>query len=960
MEQTHSTTAQLPRIAAATDSHIVWNIAKLFFSLLLGALMVWLLRQDAAKSQPLMWLPFIVAMFGAASALRQMDLWLPGQPVLPRLEQIPPRTRDILGAICIAVAQGLSWLIVRRLLPDYQELWPGLPALWLASILLVLTGASMLGVVGRGSPRAATASALWNDSPRSRRLEIIAFVLIFALAIFLRTYRINSIPPGIYVDETNGALDSLYILEGRSASPFATGWYGTPNGYLYYMAGIFKVLGANWIALKIASLIPAILTVAAIYFLGRLMFGPSAGLMAMLFMAVSRWHLSMSRWGWNETAPPLFQILATFFLIRGLRDRRALDYALSGVLMSLSLYTYLSARLVIATLLLYILYWILSDPSGMSASLRRSWLGFVVFTMAALVAVAPVAVTYYKDPSTTNNRVSEISILKDIREQGSMKPLAQNIGDILKFFHQTGDHQGKHNLPDEPMTDPITGLFFAIGLAYAIYRWRDQRYFLLIIWLVIGLAGSFLSSQHESPQSYRALTALPAVILMAADALDRVTRVTYRALQERSVAETRLRLPVQPAYLAAGFAVLMLAGATLWESNIYFGRQANSPAVVSGFNPIENSVAREVIAALQADQEVYLSPKFSTYSPLRFLVYGVVKSQTGASTLDNPPYHVVLPEVNFPLPDTGRDALILLDSNYWPLRDFLTSIYPQAKIELRTLSDNSPIFIRMEVPHQQTAALEGLTETITYTNGRTEERAASQVEMDLDAQQVSEIRWSGAIRIEHGGEYELQGAGGLDFFIDGLPVSGRKYFGRGLYNLAAVWNTGDSEKAQLLWKTPNTEFTPVPTESLFRLPERQQGLLGTYWNNTNWENTPMFHQFTPFLMLAWPDEQPIVPNGPFTARYTGLLNVKEEGTYTFRIEADDGARLVLDDLVLGEGMVPGQPNTFEVTVALFPGNHPIRIDYFQQGGGSALRVFWRHGDQAFTPIPPSALIPAQP
>ncbi len=919
--------------------------------------MVWLLRQDSAKDQPWLWLPFLAAMFSAASALRQMDRWLPGQPILPRLEPLPPRLRDIFGAVCIAVAQGLSWMIVQRLLPDYQNLWPGLPALWIASILLILTGASMLGVVGKGSPRAATASTLWNDSPRSRQLEIGAFVVIFALAIFLRTYHIDSIPSGIYVDETNGALDSLYILEGRSASPFATGWYGTPNGYLYYMAGIFKVLGANWIALKVASLIPAILTVAAIYFLGRLMFGPSTALMAMLFMAVSRWHLSMSRWGWNETAPPLFQILATFFLIRGLRDRRAFDYALSGVLMSLSLYTYLSARLAVATLLLYILYWILSDPSGVRASLRRSWLGFVIFTIGALVAVSPAAVTYVKDPAITNNRVTEISILKDIREEGSIKPLAQNIGDILKFFHQTGDHQGKHNLPDEPMTDPITGLFFAVGFAYAINRWRDQRYFLLILWLVLGLAGSFLSSHSESPQSYRSLTALPAVVLLAADALDRVTRAGYRALQERSSTEAR---PQLPAYLAAAFAVIMLTGATLWESTVYFGRQAHSPEVQRGFNETENSVAHEVIAALQTDQEVYLSPKFSTYSPLRFLVYGVMKSKKGVNTLDNEPYHVVLPEVNFPLPDTGRDVLLLLDSNYWPLRDFLTSIYPDAKIELITATDDLPIYIRMQIPHEQISALQGLTESITYVDGRMEERVAPQVKMDLDPKQVSQIQWSGAIRMEHGGVYELRGDGGLEVFIDGLPVSSEHYFGRGLYNILLKWNEGDGAKAQLLWQIPGAELVPVPAESLFRLPERQQGLLAVYWNNTNWENTPVFHQITPFLMLAWPDEQPILPNGPFTARYIGLLNITKAGTYTFRIEADDGARLVLDDMVLGEGMVAGQPNTFEVTAPLAKGSHPIRIDYFQQGGGSGLRVFWRLGDEPFTPIPPSALIPARP
>jgi hypothetical protein len=113
-------------------------------------------------------------------------------------------------------------------------------------------------------------------------------------------------------------------------------------------------------------------------------------------------------------------------------------------------------------------------------------------------------------------------------------------------------------------------------------------------------------------------------------------------------------------------------------------------------------------------------------------------------------------------------------------------------------------------------------------------------------------------------------------------------------------------------------------------------------------------------MLAWSDEQPIVPHGEFSARYTGWLRIQQAGVYTLRVEADDGARLFLDEQVVGEGMIPGQPNNFDVTVALPEGEVPIRLEYFQQGGGTALRFLWRLGDGPFSPVPPSALIPATP
>lgn len=928
------------------------HLLTLGITLAFGAVVVWQLRQDWAKDLRWPWLFLLAAMFVAAQALRGLELWLPGEPILPRLASFPTFARLVISSNLITAAVIMTLFIVWRLWPDYRQ-WHGAPYFWLAALLLMFLGAWLLGAVGRGSPRAATALRLWSDSPRNRWLEALAFLLILALAIFLRTYRFYSLPSGLYVDETNGGLDALYILEGRDVSPFATGWYGTPNGFIYYMAGIIKLFGANWLSLKLVSLIAAILTIPAVYLLGRLMFGPLVGLSAMALIAVSRWHLSMSRWGWNETAPPLFQVLATFFLIRGLRDRRALDYALSGLITGLSIYTYLSARLAAATLILYILYWVISDPSGVRASLRRSWLGLVILFVAVAVAVAPIAVTYITDPFTFNNRVAEISIFRDVREQGSLQPLILNIGDILKFFHQTGDHQGKHNLPDEPMADPITGLLFAVGLGYAILNWRDQRHALLIFWLVLGLAGSFLSSHHESPQSYRSLTALPAVVLLAADVLDRVARALYRYFRELTT-----EYPFVPSLAASGTIVLALLAATLWESNVYFGRQADSLQVIRGFNPTENGIARETIAALQNGDEVYLSPNFSEYSTLRFLLYGVIKKQTGKNTLQDRPYHVALPEVNLPFPDHGKDILMLLDGEYWPLRDYITTLYPQTRMELVGLSDGSTLYFRAEIPHAQVAELQGLIQHIKYQNGRSEERVVSKIQ--VSDPQISESAWEGAIRLEHGGEYELRGEDGLQVFVDDQLITGKHYFGRGLYQLRLTWKEGSGDNPQLIWQMPDHDPEPVPSEALFRIKGHSQGLLGTYWRDMNWEGAPLFHQVTPFLLLAWPDEQPVVPNGPFSARYTGSLHVTEPGTYLFRVKADDGARLILDGNVLAEGMTAGQPNEFETTVELEARDHPIQIDYFQQGGGSGLRLFWSYNGGPIVPIPPTALIPAQP
>ncbi len=940
-----------------SNRHITRQLLTLLLALLIGGSAIWMIRQPWAAKAFWPWLPLLLAMFVGASALRGLELWLREDPLQPHLAAYAAPRRRIIGAAGVGIGLACVAGVVIRLWPDYNN-WHGLPAVWAAGLAFLLAGAWLLGAVGHASPRAAMASSPWTDSRRTRWLEAFAFVLILALAVLLRAYHFNSIPPGIFVDETNSGLDALHILEGRDVSPFTTGWYETPNGYIYYMAAIFKFFGATWLGLKLVSLIPAVLAVAALYVLARALFGPLTGLISMLLLAVSRWHLTMSRWGWNETAPPFFQILSIFFLIRGLRERRALDYALGGLFMGLGVYTYLSSRLAVATIILYVLYWFVSEPTGFVAGLRRSWLGIAIMALAALAAVAPLGVTYLHNPFLLNNRISEVNVFRDVQQQHSWAPLAQNVLDTLRFFHQRGDMQGRHNLPGEPMLDPVTGLLFAIGTAYAILAMRDHRRVLLLFWLLIGLSGSYLGARSESPQAYRSLTALPAVVMIAADVLERAGRSAYCWLQSRQAGAQAGALS---SLISASIILFALAGASAWETRIYFGAQATSIAVLRSFGRTETDVANETVSALRSGRSVYLSPTYAGFSPVQFLVFGAFHTTIPGYSLDQPPYHVIVPELELPLPDQGRDAVMLLDTTYWPVRSFISSMYPEARIELMTIPDGSPNYMRVSIPRAQIAALQGLAEDVTYVDGHHERFWVDSVQPVRSSSQVSEVTWIGSIRIDRSGRYRLQGSSGLQVLIAGEAYGGEGYFGQGLYPLRVTSPGNTAGDASLMWSSGEEDLVPVPPQALFRLQGSEQGLLASYWDNAAWSGTPVFHEVTPFLLLSWPNGSPVGTGGPFSARFTGLLHVVESGHYDFRVEADDGARLTLDGKVLGEGLTAGQANSFEASAELQSGDHPIVIDYFQQGGGSALRLLWRRStDEPWSPVPPDVLTPAQP
>jgi 4-amino-4-deoxy-L-arabinose transferase-like glycosyltransferase len=928
-----------------------------------GSLAAFELRQPWARntSSPWLWVGLLAAGLVGALGLILMETWLPdARPVAQPARSAPALQRRI-GLGCVAAALALVAWDAWRLWPDYH-VWHGTVIPWVAALVLTASAGLLLGAAApaaaTGEPGVAEGPPLAKPFPRW--LEVTGFLAIAVLAVALRVYKIDSIPAGIYVDETNGALDALYLLQGRPDSPFGTGWYGTPSLYTYYMAGVFKVGGVGWLSLKAVSLIPAVLTVLALYPLGRLMFGPLGGLSAMAFMAASRWHLSMSRWGWNETAPPLFQILATFFLLRGLRDRRASDFAFGGLISGLMMYTYLSSRLALATLGVFALYVLLTERGGPVLAWRRHWRGLVLFLVAWVVAVAPIAVTHITDPFTFSNRVGQISVFNDIRAAGSYRPLWLNVLDQLKAFHQTGDLQSKHNLPGEPETDPLVGALFVIGLAYATVRLRDHRRGLLWLWLLLGLAGGVFSNHFESPQSYRTLTAVPAIALLAGDVVARLARAAS-ARRDRSQRDGAPRVLAPVAGVAFAVAATGWAASTAWEADVYFERQAPAPEYRAGFNPIENGVARDVLAGLDAGRSVYVSPRFAEFSPLRFLAYGWQQRHHLPASVDDPPFHTITIGSDLPVAAEDRDVILLFDRVYWPLRDYILRFYPHARFEMAVGPDDMPTYVRAWISKADVEATHGVVVRVTGGTGEPAERVVPAIATSVLPPGTTSADWHGWINVPLPGSYTFSVGDGVGLAIDGAPWHGPGFLARGLHALAVELRDVSGHPGwQLRWRLDDGPETAIPDGRLCRMGPPDEGLTAVYFANTTWSQPPSFSRVTPFLLLTWEPPDPFPQNPEFSIRFLGSLRTPASGAYGFRLEADDSARLWIDRKLVAENTVAQGFNEKPAVVRLAEGLHDIRIDYVQLGGGAELRVYWTPPKQPEGLIPPSCLLPASP
>lgn len=94
----------------------------------------------------------------------------------------------------------------------------------------------------------------------------------------------------------------------------------------------------------------------------------------------------------------------------------------------------------------------------------------------------------------------------------------------------------------------------------------------------------------------------------------------------------------------------------------------------------------------------------------------------------------------------------------------------------------------------------------------------------------------------------------------------------------------------------------------------------------------------------------------FGMRAEVRVNIPNGETYNFRLTADDGAKLYVDDKVVVDldGLHPVQ--TKDGRIFLRSGSHKIVIDWYQGTGHIALQLLWKPDSQAeFTKIPTSSL-----
>jgi len=357
----------------------------------------------------------------------------------------------------------------------------------------------------------------------SRVLKHLGAVLVIAALMAgmgLRVVGLDRVPPGLYADEACNGYDAYSILlTGRDHHgnflPLMFQGFNDNRMPLfdYSLVPLIGAFGLSPAAVRLGAALWGTADLVAIVILAALMLGLPGAVVTAVLVAVSPWHLPLSRYGTEVIlgSTTVSLAMACFFLwLKRHEDRWLL---LSGVLFGLTLYSYTITKIFTPLMLglLMVLYW---------QELRQARSKALIALAIVLALAAPQAAPLWRHWAEMQAHFSEISLFHYISTCPGCSPSNQAEAAGASFAVRAADFGAawlSYFKPDFLFLSGDRGghweLLFPPGFGMLL---PEQA--LLIGFALVGLFGGHRRKLAVLLIGWLVLAALPAALLVPAGA----------------------------------------------------------------------------------------------------------------------------------------------------------------------------------------------------------------------------------------------------------------------------------------------------------------------------------------------------------------------------------------------------------------------------------------------------------
>jgi 4-amino-4-deoxy-L-arabinose transferase-like glycosyltransferase len=194
--------------------------------------------------------------------------------------------------------------------------------------------------------------------------------IIIGLAFCLRAFSLDKYPIGFTPDEASDGYDAYSLLhtgKDQWGHPFplvleSFGDYKPPL-YAYLSTPFVATLGLTKVSIRLPNALFGTMAVYATYLLVKELKKFSKRfkkkdqrleIMASFLLAISPWHVMMSRGAFQANLTTFFMPLGIYFFLRGLKQPKKLIWSM--IIFGLNLFSYHSAKLVAPAIILVLVY----------------------------------------------------------------------------------------------------------------------------------------------------------------------------------------------------------------------------------------------------------------------------------------------------------------------------------------------------------------------------------------------------------------------------------------------------------------------------------------------------------------------------------------------------------------------------------------------------------------------------
>lgn len=366
----------------------------------------------------------------------------------------------------------------------------------------------------------------------------VLLILILLIAAILRLIKLQTLPLGIYLDESSVGLNAYSIIHtGRDQyGEFLPIYFKCFGDYrspviIYFCALFTKLFGPSVFSLRLASALAGIITVFYTYKLTKLYFNESVSLLASFLLAVSSWHINFSRIALDKIFMPTFLIIWFYYFYSGLKYKsKSIIY--SAIPLALCFYSYTGSKAFVPLLLVCFAF----SNLRLIFSNKKNIMLFIALLLTLLIPFFRLLVV----KPEIHQRIDFVSITYPPVREMYNKKLKNRYGNhfffdsdfflssymvcenyfkhfTLNFLLINGDSNLRHNSSPRGQIPLFLFMSFLVGAFYLIYLILIQKkmeYLIFILWVLISPLPSALTWK-DLPHSGRMIGILPVLQIIS-------------------------------------------------------------------------------------------------------------------------------------------------------------------------------------------------------------------------------------------------------------------------------------------------------------------------------------------------------------------------------------------------------------------------------------------------------------